>query len=148
VAVVGAVAACRDALARALPEVHFLDLQPGDTIDAIARQLTALGHLDHLVWIAASEPLPSLTDDRIIDDQERGVLLAFRTVQALIALGYGARDLGWSVITLRAQPIDRHDAVNPTHASLHGLIGCMAKEYAHWQVRLIDVESWADCAWD
>src|SRR5262249_42819101 len=169
VAIIGAVAACRNELAQALgatvsawksgrrygpisgaalPKAHFLDLQPGDSIDDMAQKLAAVGHIDHIVWIAPHELLQSLAEDHIIEAQERGVLLVFRAVKALLALGYGTRDLGWTVLTVRTQPIHRHDAVHPTHASLHGLIGSMAKEYASWKVRLIDVEHLVDLDWD
>jgi acyl transferase domain-containing protein len=148
VAIVGAVEANRDELARAIPHAYFLDLQPDDCNDDIAGKLSAVGGIDHLVWIAPHEPLASLAEDHIIADQERGVILAFRAVKALLALGYGSRNLGWTVITVKTQPINSHDPVNPTHASLHGLVGSMAKEYANWKVRLIDVEHPADLAWD
>src|SRR5262249_19692258 len=75
VAIVGAVAAGCDELVQALPEAHFLDLQPGDSIDDMVQKLAAVGCIDHIVWIVPHEPLLSLAEDRIIEAQERGVLL-------------------------------------------------------------------------
>ena len=148
VVIVGAVEACREELAQAVPDVYFLDLRPGDSKDEITRKMAVVAHIDHIVWMAPHESLPSLAEDQMIDDQERGVLLVLRAIKALLALGYGSRDLGWTVITVSTQPIHRHDAVNPTHAGLNGLVGCMAKEYANWQVRVIDVESPTDLDWE
>lgn len=49
-------------------------------------------------------------------------------------------DLNWTVVTLQTEPIFENDVVNPTHASLYGLIGSMAKEYPNWKIRLVDLE--------
>jgi polyketide synthase PksN len=127
------------------PQAQILDIQPGDTTEEIAHKLTALYSIDHLIWIASHHPLISLTDDALISGQDQGSLLVFRTIKALLRLGYGAKNLGWTVITTQSQAIRKNDVVNPTHASLHGLIGSMAKEYPNWKVRLVDIET--DCEW-
>ena len=105
VVIVGAVEACREELAQAVPDVYFLDLRPGDSEDEITRKMAVVAHIDHIVWMAPHEPLPSLVEDRMIDDQERGVLLMLRAVKALLALGYGSRHLG----------LDRHHRQYPIH---------------------------------
>jgi len=70
--------------------------------------------------------------------------LIFRLIKALLARGYGGRDLDWTLITIRAQAVHVRDLVAPAHATLHGLAGSMAKEYPHWRTRLVDLESAAE----
>jgi polyketide synthase PksN len=123
------------------PKAQVLDIQPGDTIEEITQKLTAHSSIDHIIWIASHHSLKSLTDDALIAEQDQGILQVFRTIKALLRLGYGAKNLGWTVITTLSQSIRKNDVVNPTHASLHGLIGSMAKEYPNWKVRLVDVET-------
>ena len=127
------------------PQAQALDIQPSDTIEVISHKLTAHGSIDHIMWIAPDHPLASLTDDALIQGQNRDVLQVFRTIKALLRLGYDAKDLGWTIITTQAQSIHKNDPVNPTHASLYGLVGSMAKEYPNWKVRLIDMQ--ADHPW-
>jgi acyl transferase domain-containing protein len=69
----------------------------------------------------------------------------FRLIKALLDSGYETLKLEWSIITVGTQSIGKNDRVNPTHASLHGLIGSMAKEYPNWKVRLVDMED--GCRW-
>ncbi|WP_130909149.1 beta-ketoacyl synthase N-terminal-like domain-containing protein [Pseudomonas mucidolens] len=66
-------------------------------------------------------------------------VMGLRLVKALLALGYATQSLGLTVITQQAQGLNALDEVDPEQASVHGLIGSMAKEYAHWQVRLLDM---------
>ncbi|MCP4396442.1 MAG: SDR family NAD(P)-dependent oxidoreductase, partial [bacterium] len=133
------------AIRRHYSEVRVSDIQPTDTAEVMAQKLDACGSLDHLVWIAPSQREVSLTEKAIIEDQNQGVLSCFRLIKALLSLGYGRKELGWSVITVQTQQVHQHDAVNPTHAGLHGLIGSMAKEYPNWKIRLIDLET--GCEW-
>ncbi|MGK3983836.1 SDR family NAD(P)-dependent oxidoreductase [Sorangium sp. So ce136] len=137
--VVGGTAAQVDEIKRRFPRAHGLDVEAADTVSNVTRELEAHGALDHLVWIAPESPIASLADESIMREQARGVLPLFRTVKALLALGYEARELGWTVVTTRAQLVHRDDTVNPTHASVHGFIGSMAKELPSWKVRLLDV---------
>jgi acyl transferase domain-containing protein/ubiquinone/menaquinone biosynthesis C-methylase UbiE len=127
------------------PKAHALEIQPGDTIDTIAKKLEAHGFIDHILWIAPHNIMESLAGDALIEEQNQGVLQCFRMIKALLGLGYGTRGLGWSVLAIQTQPIRENDGVNPTHASLYGLIGSMAKEYSNWKIRLIDLE--ANCDW-
>jgi polyketide synthase PksM len=86
-----------------------------------------------------------LEDDGLIEAQQRGVLACLRVVKALLALAYGARPLGWTIVTAGTQAVLRHEAVRAAHAGVHGLVGSMAKEYPRWKVRLLDLQ--ADGAW-
>jgi polyketide synthase PksN len=145
VVIVGGTKGNRKTLRRQYPKAHVLDIHPNDTIDAIVGKLSAHGPIDHILWIAPHDSLKTLAENTIIEEQKQGVILAFRMIKALLHLGYDTKNLGWSIITTQVQPIHKDDSVNPTHASLHGIIGSMAKEYPNWQVRLIDLE--ADCNW-
>ncbi|TQR33926.1 SDR family NAD(P)-dependent oxidoreductase [Brevibacillus brevis] len=123
------------------PRAKVLSIQAENTIEEIVHRLEELGSIDHLVWIAPFDAIDSLADHRLITGQDQGVILCFRTIKALLRLGYGGKELGWSVITVQSQPIRHTDVVNPCHASIHGLIGSMAKEYPNWKIRLMDVEA-------
>ncbi|MGD2088021.1 MAG: SDR family NAD(P)-dependent oxidoreductase, partial [Candidatus Aminicenantes bacterium] len=149
VVIVGGTKDNRQAIQQVYPKARAMSIQPGETIDEIAQKLEAHGLIDHILWIAPHHPLKSPADDSLIEEQHQGILHCFRMIKALLGLGYGTRDLGWSVITIQTQTISKNDwvnlAVNPAHASLHGLIGSMAKEYPNWKIRLVDLE--ADCDW-
>ncbi|WP_088833756.1 SDR family NAD(P)-dependent oxidoreductase [Paenibacillus tyrfis] len=126
-----------------LSNVQSLDLQPSDSIAEIGDKLQRLGSFDHIFWIAPERTLSSVTNEALVREQEEGVLLLFRTVKALLQAGYESRPLGWTVLTMQAQPLHAQEQVNPTHASLHGLVGSLAKEYPRWKIRLVDLEAGA-----
>ncbi|MFF0825423.1 SDR family NAD(P)-dependent oxidoreductase [Brevibacillus sp. NPDC003359] len=123
------------------PRAQRLSIEADNTIEEIVQRLEEFGSVDHMVWIAPFEVIDSLADHRLIEGQDQGVILCFRTIKALLHLGYGTKELGWSVITVQSQPIRKTDVVNPCHVSIHGLIGSMAKEYPNWKIRLVDVEA-------
>ncbi|MDC0760182.1 SDR family NAD(P)-dependent oxidoreductase [Brevibacillus sp. AG] len=123
------------------PRAKVLSIKAENTIEEIVHRLEEVGSIDHMVWIAPFDAIDSLADHRLIAGQDQGVILCFRTIKALLRLGYGSKELGWSVITVQSQPIRNTDVVNPCHASIHGLIGSMAKEYPNWKIRLMDVEA-------
>lgn len=93
---------------------------------------------DHVVWIAPTISAPP-GDDALIHAQEDGVVALYRLVKALLAEGYGTRRLGWTVLTTQSQRAWAGDAIDPAHASVHGFIGSVAKEYPHWLLRLVDL---------
>ncbi|WP_409174764.1 SDR family NAD(P)-dependent oxidoreductase [Brevibacillus fortis] len=134
----------RSLLQRHYPQASVIQLQPVDSIEVIASKLEEQGVIDHIMWVAPDSPLESVKEESLMIEQERGVIQVFRLIKALLALGYQTRDLGWTIITAQAQAIYKKDTVHPTHASIHGLIGSMAKEYPNWKVRLVDLEAHAD----
>ena len=87
---------------------------------------------DQLVWIAPDS-----------DDQEEGVLAVFRAIKALLRSGHGDRNVQWTIITSRTQQVTDGEPVRPAHAGVAGLVGSLAKEYPHWSLRLLDVDSLA-----
>ena len=130
------------AIRQQYPKAQSLSVQSQDTIEAIAERLESGGPISHIIWVAPSQHPEILDSDEMIEQQNQGVLQIFRLIKAMLHLGYGKKDINWSVITERTQCVNKDDLVNPTHASVHGIIGAMAKEYANWKVRLIDLE---DC---
>ncbi|WP_437624450.1 SDR family NAD(P)-dependent oxidoreductase [Sorangium sp. So ce1151] len=91
---------------------------------------------------ALTDSTPSVADEAILQGQERGVIALFRLIKALLSRGYGERPLGLTAITWQAQAVVGDDAVDSTHASVHGLVGSLAKEYDGWKIRLVDLQ-WA-----
>jgi polyketide synthase PksM len=144
IVVVGGDDDTRSIIGQHYSQASVLEIGPTDTIEEIAGKLEALDSIDHVFWIAPHHAMESLADDALIEEQNQGVLQVFRMIKALLSLGYGKRDLGWSVITTQAQAIHNNDRVNPTHASLYGLIGSMAKEYPNWKVRVSDLQADVD----
>ncbi|MCP5007605.1 MAG: SDR family NAD(P)-dependent oxidoreductase, partial [Planctomycetes bacterium] len=114
------------------------EITPHDTIDTITRKLKDLV-INRIVWVASNCPVETLTEEAIINDQNRGVLQVFRILRSLIALGYENQQLEWTLITVNSQMVKKTDVANPTHAGLQGFVGSMAKEYPLWKIRLIDL---------
>ncbi|WP_437581603.1 SDR family NAD(P)-dependent oxidoreductase [Sorangium sp. So ce887] len=121
------------------PAALIVELGRHDTIEAITSRLRACGSIEHVIWMAPDAPVSGAEDEAIIASQRDGVLQCFRMVKALLALGYGTRSLGWTVITVQSQALHARDVVNPAHASVHGFIGSLAKEYPGWSIRLVDL---------
>ena len=145
IVIVGGTGKYRRNIKQYYPKAYTLKIRSQDSQDDIAKKLQAHGPIDHVIWIASHEPLADLGDDVCIKEQNNGVLQVFRMIKALLSLGYGTRNLGWTLVTIQAQPVYRSEPVHPTHAGLHGLIGSTAKEYSNWKTRLVDLE--ADCDW-
>nr|WP_158700730.1 SDR family NAD(P)-dependent oxidoreductase [Bacillus paralicheniformis] len=128
-----------------------LDIEPGDKIEQMVQKLSEIDSVEHLLWIVPDETASQIIDDRIIQDQERGVIFCFRLIKALLLAGYGERQLRWTVITTQTLAARRYKYNDPTHAGVHGLIGSMAKEFPHWKVQLLDIERgtpWVCSDWD
>ncbi|AUM64933.1 polyketide synthase [Brevibacillus laterosporus] len=125
------------------PHARVLSIHHDDPVEEMVQIFSQLDPIDHMLWIAPEEQLRSLTDDSISEGQEKGVIYLFTIIKSLLALGYDRKQIGWTVITQKAQPLHKYDEVNPTHASIHGLMGTLAKEYSHWKIRVIDLESLA-----
>ncbi len=120
---------------------NVLRLQAGELAgtEAIMRKLAAHGWIDHVIWF--SPACAGADCEAVIREQEHGILACFRLIKALLALGYGARELEWTTVTVRAQAIGAGDEAAPAHSSLHGLMGSLAKERPNWTIRLADVPS-------
>ncbi|WP_051313368.1 SDR family NAD(P)-dependent oxidoreductase [Sporocytophaga myxococcoides] len=129
---------------KSYPKARLVQLSTGASIEMIKAKLKGIS-FDHLLWIA-----PDVTpgndqineaDVNIIDKQEDGVLAVFRIIKALLQLGYAEKELYWTIITGKTQKVRDDDAIRPTHAGIFGLVGSLAKEYLHWNIRLLDLKS-------
>ncbi|MNF46520.1 Polyketide synthase PksM [compost metagenome] len=96
--------------------------------------LERAGHFDEILWIAP----PSGHDP--VQAQQSGVSGLFRLVKALLAQGAHTRPLSLTVLTCQAQSVLDGEAVHAAHASVHGLVGVMAKEMRKWRMRLVDLD--------
>ncbi|MEX3547625.1 MAG: amino acid adenylation domain-containing protein [Burkholderia sp.] len=115
-----------------------LVVRPGTSIEALSAQLAA-GTIGEVLFVAPDTGDPGPGDVQLIDAQQQGVLGLFRLVKALLAAGYGLRDLAWTVVTTQALDLGDGLPVRAAHAGIHGLAGALAREYPHWHLRLVDV---------
>ncbi|HET8891422.1 MAG TPA: SDR family NAD(P)-dependent oxidoreductase [Candidatus Angelobacter sp.] len=133
-----------DWVQRSHPSAYMALLPPAATIDIIEATLKECS-FDRLLWIAPDVgqvgARPSEDGHCLIEQQELGVLAVFRIVKALLRLGYGDQELEWTIITGNTQQVKEDEKVHPTHAAIFGLIGSLAKEYPHWKLSLLDVDS-------
>ncbi|UQQ34206.1 SDR family NAD(P)-dependent oxidoreductase [Paenibacillus polymyxa] len=137
----------REAVMAYYPQAQVVPIQTGEPVEDIQGKLEACGSIRHVIWIGPEAEISAMGEKRIIEGQEEGVIQLFRLVKSMLHLGYGQRTLEWTVITVQAQPVNKYDEVDPTHASVHGFIGSMAKEYSHWGVRLADMEAGVEWPW-
>jgi acyl transferase domain-containing protein len=126
---------------RAAPiELRHESIVAGDSVERIERLLSD-GEFDHLLWFA---PEADVGDhDAIVSSQEAGVLSLFRILKSLSRLDWFERELRFTVVTRRALQVFDDESVSPHHASVHGMVGSVAKELPLWRFRLLDIESTA-----
>ncbi|MCP4430699.1 MAG: KR domain-containing protein, partial [Gammaproteobacteria bacterium] len=127
---------------------NAIDFETDGSYDTIVERFNDEQSVDHIIWIVPNTRFKSLGTSGIIETQYTGVLLIFKVIKALLASGYGIKNLAWTFITTQTQAVFNGDKVNPTHAGVHGLIGSLAKEYTHWNIRLVDVEAGNDLPLD
>jgi acyl transferase domain-containing protein/D-arabinose 1-dehydrogenase-like Zn-dependent alcohol dehydrogenase/acyl carrier protein/SAM-dependent methyltransferase len=125
---------------KVFPNARFAETAGDCTEPAVIERLGGYRDIDHVVWFAADQPAGSVSDQALISAQRSGVLGLFHLVKALLQQGNGLREISWTICTTRTQEVQVGDRVDPTNAAIHGLAGCMAKEFPHWRVRLIDLE--------
>ncbi|WP_407051959.1 SDR family oxidoreductase [Methyloraptor flagellatus] len=129
-----------EAFAHALPDARRLILPAGADEAEVARRIGDLGALDHLVWALGDPGGDGRPAPGLVTGQEDGVLRGFRIAKALIALGYATRPFGWTTTTVAAAPTRGDEPIDPTHASIHGLLGSLAKEFSPaWRLRVLDL---------
>ncbi|WP_327320425.1 SDR family NAD(P)-dependent oxidoreductase [Streptomyces sp. NBC_01235] len=104
--------------------------------EAVAADSAATAGRDGLAQVLWVAPEPAGAP---AEEQDRGVLEVLRLVKSLLAAGYGERELWLTVATVATQAVTPDEPNEPAHASVHGLVGALAKEYPHWQVRLVDL---------
>ena len=133
-----------DWVQRTHPNAYLVPLPSATTIDMIEAKLQDCS-FERLLWIAPdvarADGRPREDDHSVIEQQELGVLAVFRIIKALLRLGYGDKELHWTIITGKTQQVKKDEQVQPTHAAIFGLVGSLAKEYPHWKLSLLDVDS-------
>src|SRR5262249_12989193 len=75
-------------------QAQVVAVRAGDDIDSIAHALQASldgAAIDHLFWIAPQRENTALTAQNLVGAQDHGVIHLFRTIKALLQLGYGTR---------------------------------------------------------
>ncbi|NKB61133.1 MAG: SDR family NAD(P)-dependent oxidoreductase [Gammaproteobacteria bacterium] len=123
------------------PLIKTMDLfHASDDMDAMEKQFAQFGDLEHIVWIA-SEPASGEVGQQIIENQYQGVIQVFRLVKALARLGYGDRALKLTFVTRGSCQVNYQEYSYVDHASLHGFVGVLAKEYGNWKIRLLDLDA-------
>jgi polyketide synthase PksM len=137
--VIGADAGQQRAWLDLCADVQFVALDASDSIEEIQGKLRAAGEVGRVVWIVAPAGEIALTGDVQLAAQAAGSRLGLRLIKSLVAEGYGTKALALTVITQQTQAVHAGERVVPMHASVHGLMGSAAKEYAAWQVRVVDV---------
>ena len=136
------------------PQRASMLLDGSESIETLAARLREAGPLEHLLWLAPSAMAAHTSAEQLIHAQQSGVLSCFRLIKALLLLGLDQQPLAWTLITRAtltvfgaASPLQQatDEPVAPAHASLHGLMGVLAKEYSHWPVCVVDLpagDSW------
>jgi len=137
VIIIGGASAHWQAIKQYYPQAQVVDVEKNAARAFIVEKLENIGIIDHIFWIVP-DSCPN-ADQLIAGEYKRGIIQGFRLIKALLHLGYGTRNLGWSIITTQAQPVYPNEPVRAGHAGVHGLIGTMAKEYPEWRVRLVDL---------
>ena len=108
---------------------------------SVIEQMHMQGAIEHVVWLVPASEAADVTDERLIIEQSQGVLSGLQFIKALLRVGYETKNLAWTVVTRQTQAVGRNESIRPSHASVHGLIGSLAKEYPHWKIRLVDLPS-------
>ncbi|MGL4203985.1 MAG: SDR family oxidoreductase, partial [Enterobacter roggenkampii] len=129
----------RDAVAARCAQLNIVTLEAGESIEGLTRRLKNVASPDQIFW-RMSAVVPASTEDTRVQRQRSGVLCLFRLIKALLALGYEARPLHWSLLTVQAVALNHDEMNDPTHAGVHGFAGCLAKEFPGWSIRLVDIE--------
>jgi acyl transferase domain-containing protein len=133
-----------DWVRKSYPNSELMELVSPFSVDVIEKKLGDCS-FDQLLWIAPDVNTDACresgSDEMIIERQEKGVVAVFRIIKALLQLGYANRNLQWTFVTGRTQRVLEGSPIQPTHAGIVGLIGCLAKEYPRWDLKLLDVDS-------
>lgn len=108
------------------PQAKRVTLTGAESVETLIECLHSDAPLDHLVWwVPSASPL--------------GVQLGLKLIKALLALDYGPRPLGLTVLVQQAQAVWSSEKIDVAAAGIYGLMGSLAREYAHWRVRLLDL---------
>ncbi|WP_187653007.1 SDR family NAD(P)-dependent oxidoreductase [Xenorhabdus sp. PB62.4] len=138
---VGGSAAEQVELRQYFPNLNTLVVHDQETIEQLAARLPNTA--EHYIWLA-----PNKWDGDLLAMQQQGTLSAFRLIKALLCSGADVREINFTVVTRQARLLPGDTSVDPTHAGIHGLFGTLAKEYPHWRIRVVDIETSVAVPWD
>ena len=131
---------------KSYPASRLLQWESDAGMETIAEKLGQCS-FDQLLWLAPDVGEDardeSEHDERLIAQQQAGVLTVFRLIKALLHAGYAGKSLQCTFLTSRTQRVMQNDRVHAAHAGIAGLAGTLAWEFPHWDLRLLDVESLA-----
>jgi hypothetical protein len=147
VVIVGGTPEEQSEIAHAYSHVHAFKIPTSTSIEELAQYLATVGIVPcadpglvpHFFWLAPHNPQLELTQESILAEQQQGVLACFRLIKALLQFRYANKALRWTVITRQTRALHASETVYPTHASLLGLFGSLAKEYPRWKIQLVDL---------
>ncbi len=133
-----------DWVSKSYPKSFYRQIPEDATIESITSIIKECD-FDQLLWIAPdvekSEKCKDVKIEHIIAQQEIGVISVFRIIKALLSAGFAYKELCWTIITSKTSVVKNNDQIISTHAAVSGLSGSLAKEYPHWNLRLLDVEN-------
>ena len=111
-----------------------------DSVEIMAKKIQARKAFDHVLWSCPEKNGKAyFSGETASRDPKRFAMALFRTVKALLRLGYGVKQLFWTLVTWGAMKPGKDGRIRPEQAAVHGFAGAMAKEYPHWRIRLIDL---------
>lgn len=110
------------------------------TLYEMESQLRNFGAMNHFVWIVPFHEIISYGDETIISNQEKGIFFLFRMIKAFLSLGYGEKELKFTIITRRSQAVLKQERIDPTNGGILGLAAVMAKEFPNWNVQHFDID--------
>ncbi|ESP90256.1 SDR family NAD(P)-dependent oxidoreductase [Pseudoalteromonas luteoviolacea] len=122
-------------------------LKESYSVEDIVNKITHAGQFDEIVCLAANVELnyDSASDNdldlaytKLSSMQKGSALLCFNFIKALLQCGYANRALDIKLVTIHAFSVLPDEGADPAYASLHGLFGCLAKEYKNWHVTAVD----------
>lgn len=138
--VFGANQTWKDQIAQLNYAAVLVDSAKPQSVEEFSKQIELLGSIDRLLWLAPAPIKYALDDDRVVDEQESGVLQLFRLLKSLFESGYGKKSLALTVVTSQSVAVRPFETANPLAASIHGLVATLKSEYPHWRVRLLDID--------
>lgn len=127
------------ALAQSGTSELVLTLDPAMDIDSMRREIAAKGPFAHVL---CAVPASGLTADGADEARQQcgPATRMFSLIKALLAEGYDAAPLTWTVLTQSARSVVAGDAADPAQAAVHGVVATMAREYPEWNVRVADLD--------
>jgi NADP-dependent 3-hydroxy acid dehydrogenase YdfG len=127
VVVLGGSASAKAEVLQRYPHAVMLERTVEETPASLAQRFSGVADIRHILWLNTAPPFAI---QQVSAQQENGVLWLFKCIKALLALGYAEKTLNWTLLT---------SGVND--ATIHGLVGSMAKEYPNWRVRLVESDA-------